>query len=963
MNDTERYINRVAVFLPDRYVSVHHLFKRNDGKTDMTGDACQNVRDIAKQTYYWAHERRSDVYLAMGAQEQVYETLGKRFFPKAMRLTVNTVAAKCFYIDVDVDDNPDKDCYRTRDEMMAAVSKFLIDAGLPQPNVIVNSGRGGWHLYWVLSHIIDPEDFRRVARALADATIALGLKCDTVCTVDICRLLRIPGTYNFKTDRPLQVTIDSWLDNDYEFDDIALPLAKWITNGTNDGGELKDANPEDVDDLGGGVSNNYAPADIDEVAKECPFIKDTLDNGGAGYDEPLWKETINLACHTIDPEGTAQRLSSGHRDYDPAITLDKLAVAQRNRRQNPKIGPPRCATIQRTGSKVCASCKHITRNTTPISFGRGAANSGPPPPPKNSPINSDLPPNYFRGPDHYIYLDQGDGKSAIALRHQIVPHSGYFEANKPWHFVCNTMQNGNETSIRFPYSDAMDKLSFARIMASHGMNINYPEAHKFMGNWMQHLRSQERLVIDIPPLGWHQRNGVIGFAYDNRYVSSFEEAKCQRLPHDQGKYGAFGTDQPWRELADIVLTPDRPDLAVMVASGFASPLLHFTGHSGVILGGWSAQSGIAKTTSMSLAQAVWGCPSGMSGLDDTINFVMAKASTLKCLPLFYDEIKTPEQVKNLSNLIHNLTRGVEKGRLNTKGEMKPTRSWETQITFASNTSMAKAVEELQKGTLAGLYRLFEFQCLMNRPTLHSSGSVARMTKLLFTNYGSIGRVYAEYLGRYHDAVSKFVVAEHEKYHNHLGATQEERYWTAVMGTHMAGAQFANMLGIANFPIDEMEAFLLQEFARMRGDQDKSMADYNNVNTVIGELANILNTYRARNTVVTDHMLVNAGKPPADFVHVLNDKMLDNRKEAIHVHIALDPLMMRISTLGLSLWCKANNVPVGNLNAGMQSLLGAKLSGARLASGTEYATGTMMCWNIPVTGTELEKEVEWVYQYK
>jgi hypothetical protein len=969
MNDTERYLTRVAALLPDKYVSIHHKQMFQDGRASLPGDACQKVNELARQASYWSHDRSIDVWLAMGAQEQCGQPRDRPRYPKALRTTMNTIAAKCFYVDVDVDGNPEKDCYRTREEMDVGIDAFLLGSGLPLPNIVVNSGSGGKHLYWVLFQLIDPEDFKRVSRGLADAAIALGFKCDTVCTVDICRLLRVPGTFNYKTGKPLPVTIDSWLDQDYELDNIALPLAGYIgktgIKSTPDGGELKDADPEDVDDLGGGVDNRYALADIDEVAKECPFIRDTLVNGGAGYIEPLWKQTISIACHTIDPEGTAIRLSNGHKDYDEQVTLDKLAVAQRDRQQRSSLGPPKCATIHTAGSKACASCQHLQRNTTPISFGR-VPPAGPPSPPSPNggpaPSNSDLPDGYFRGPDKYIYLSQ-DGKSVLALKHQIVPHSGYFEANMPWHFVCNTMQSGNEQTIRFPYSDAMDKLSFARIMASHGMNINFPEAHKFMVNWVTFLRSQDRLVINIPPLGWHQRNGVTGFAYDNRFVSSFEEAKAQRLPHDQGKYGAFGNDQPWRDLAGIVLTPDRPDLAVMVASGFASPLLHFTGHNGVIVGGWSAQSGIAKTTSMSLAQAVWGCPSGMSGLDDTINFVMAKASTLKCLPLFYDEIKTPEQVKNLSNLIHNLTRGVEKGRLNTKGEMKPTREWETQITFAANTSMAKAVEELQKGTLAGLYRLFEFECMMNKPTIHSSGSVARMTKQLHTNYGVIGRAYAEYLGRYHDDVSKFVVAEHEKYHAHLNGTQEERYWTAVIGTHMAGAQFANLLGVANFPIDEMEAFLLQEFDRMRGDQTKSMADYNNTATIIAELANVLNHYRARNTVVTDTMLLTAGKPPKNSVHVLNDKMLDNKKEAIHVHIALQPLALRISTLGLNQWCKANNIPSGNFTSGMQSHLGAKLSGARLASGTEYATGTMMLWTIPLQGTALEKEVEWAYQYQ
>ena len=561
-------------------------------------------------------------------------------------------------------------------------------------------------------------------------------------------------------------------------------------------------------------------------------------------------------------------------------------------------------------------------------------------------------------------MNTPDSKTLCVLRHKIVRNSGYFEGLFPWHFVFHTEQNSIEKPIRFPYATAMEKIALVKFLADHGVDIkSHEESYKFMSSFLVHLRSLTNKVIDVPALGWHARNKTVGFAYDTRFVSDSEDIKCHRLPSDHGKYGGFGSDEPWKDLANIVLTPDRPDLALLVASGFAAPLLHFTGHSGVILGGWSLKSGIAKTTSLSLAQAIWGCPSNMSGLDDTVNYVMSKASMLKCLPMFYDEVKTTEQVKNLSLLIHNLTRGVEKGRLNMKGEMKPTRTWETQITYCANASMTQAVAELQKGTLAGLYRMFEFECLTNRPTIHSSGTIARMTKGLYTNYGMIGRQYAEYLGKNHDAVQKLVIAQHESYSAHSNALQEERYWTSLMATLMSGAQLANHMGVATFPLDAMEEFVFQEFSRMRGDQSKSTADYSNSDTVIGELSNVLNHYRAKNTVVTDVMILSAGKPGKRVVNVLNDKMIDIKKETIHVHIGLNPLMLRISMQGLGQWAKLNNVPIGSLNAGLQQMLGAKSTTARLASGTEYASGAMGVWQISLAGTPLEDAVEWATQYK
>ena len=974
-NATEYYLNRVACYIQGAYVSIHHTYVPDKDKPAlMPGNACQDTRTIMGQAQFWAHMKDADVYLAMGAQEQHggFRT-EKSKLPIAIRKQHNIIAANCFYIDVDVDINPKKNCYRNVPSLNIAIEQFVANSGLPFPNLVVNSGRGGKHLYWILNEPIHPVDFTPVARALATAIVELNFKADAQCTSDICRLLRIPGTMNFKANPPAPVTIDSQIEQNYTLEDIATPLAQWIGKRPViiEGGNL-DADPEDADDLEAGIGNkSFQPADLELVAKECPFIANTLVNHGKDYREPLWFLCMGLAAHSTDPTGMAHTLSSGHVAYSQSETDEKLATAQRARQQDAKLGPPRCASFHQAGASECANCPHLPNNPSPVSFGfsnTGGGNGATPP--NTGPIGGapnqkdpDLPAGYYRGKDDFIYYnDSSKSAPVVALRHKIIRGSGYFEATPPWQFIFHTEQSGNESVIKFAYADAMDKLTLARNMANNGININHAEGYKFMVNFTQHLRSMDKLVVDIPPLGWHTRHGVVGFAYDRKFASSTETIKCQGLPADQGKYGGFGEAEPWKDLANIVLTPTRPDLAVMVASGFASPLMHFTGHNGVILGGWSRGSGIGKTTALSLAHSVWGSPSGMSGLDDTVNFVMAKASMLSCLPLCYDEIKTVEQTKNLSNLIHNLTRGIEKGRLNQKGEMKPTRTWETQITYASNASMAHAVSEMQKGTLAGLYRLFEFECMSNRPTIHSSGDIARMTKKLYANYGMIGRQYAEYLGQNHDSVQKFVVAEHEKYHAHFNATQEERYWTALFGTLMAGAQFANHIGVATFPIEEMEGFLLDEFARMRGEQSKSTADYSNMDTIIGELSNALNYYRARNTVVTDTMILTAGKPTAGMVHCLNDKIADVKKEAIHVHIGLNPLTLRISMIGLGQWCKQNNIPVGSLNAGLTQLLGAKSTTAKMASGTEYATAPMACWTIPVAGSPLENYVEWATTY-
>ena len=202
-DDMVYYFQRIGVFIQDAYVSIHHKYVPDPNKKpNYPGDACQDINTLVRQAMFWGHQKETDIYLAMGAQESHAGFKDKARLPTALRKMHNIIACKCFYIDVDVDDDPKKECYRTVEEMDAAIAAFVAGAGLPSPNLVVNSGRGGKHLYWALGQAIHPLDFAPVARGLANAIIALGLKADAQCTTDVCRLLRVPRTFNFKTGKP-----------------------------------------------------------------------------------------------------------------------------------------------------------------------------------------------------------------------------------------------------------------------------------------------------------------------------------------------------------------------------------------------------------------------------------------------------------------------------------------------------------------------------------------------------------------------------------------------------------------------------------------------------------------------------------------------------------------------------------------------------------------------------------------
>ena len=144
--------------------------------------------------------------------------------------------------------------------------------------------------------------------------------------------------------------------------------------------------------------------------------------------------------------------------------------------------------------------------------------------------------------------------------------------------------------------------------------------------YIKQLQTSHSTFISAPPFGWAQDiNGEWGFSFAGEFVSPAGTFKCTHAGEGGELYGVTGDERVWREAADIVLTPDRPDLCFMAATSFGAPLIKMSGQDGLLIGLWSSSSGIGKTTSLKLNQAVWSVPT-LGGLTDTVNYTFAKCT-------------------------------------------------------------------------------------------------------------------------------------------------------------------------------------------------------------------------------------------------------------------------------------------------------------------------------------------------
>ena len=960
------FLRRAAVEDGITWFSVHHRVIYTDGRQPtFPGNAHQKIRTAIEDANYWAN-RGNCVYLAQGMQRNAGPQRAGMPYPSAIRQEPNLVACKNLYMDLDVKPG----AYASTKDALIALKAFRKAAALPYPTIIVGSGTGGLHVYWTLSIEFEPKEFRRMAAQLVAAGTQHGLMFDKQCTSDALRLLRIPGTWNFKggpgaDGKPVDLMLCDQRDVDIDEMRDALSKFKTVPNL-----RVVSSTPQSrpsVNDALIGDEPKYAPSNIDEVAKECPFIAHTLETGGADLvGEPQWHLVTALACHTDSPSETVHRLCEKNQYYTHDATEEKLGIAQRQREQRPEIGPPKCAKISLERPE-CANCPHLALGTTPLSLPNRRRSSGA----ANFLVTAnqntsslDLPEKYYRGTGDLIYtnvpMEDGTEEARVAFEYQIVPNSAFIEIGKPNLFVFDTIQGEKQVTKRLPTSFIASNPAFMETMSSEVLPItskpDIPRA--FMSNYLKLLQSKKENMIGVPAFGWSlDHNNDLGFAYAGKFFSPAGEYKATKAGEGTLDYRVQGDDAIWQGLMNIILTPERPDIACMVATAFSAPLVGMSGENGFLMGLVSTQSGIGKSTSLSSAQAVWAKPI-VGGLTDTVNYTFAKCATLRHLPIYYDEIKGEKQIKAMVELVFQLTGGHEKGRSGRGGEMRLVREFETMCAYASNSSIVEAVRDHHQGTDASWLRMFEMQAIIkpNNEANFTSEVQQRLAQLKL-NFGGTGAKYAEYLGKNQKMISEALLHYQSKLSQYIGADpQVERFWVAAMATTLLGAYLANKLKLCSFPIDAMKTYMVNEFLRMKAAMLENPSDLGTDIALINAIGAFLNEKWPRNLILLDKTWTSRTRPPKEYAKILNEKA-DTGWGPLEVQVSGDPLVLRIADMALGQWCMKTKYSKSSLVEELRKKAGARMTTAVLGSGSHRAVAGQNVWAINAKGTIFEEMLE------
>ncbi len=945
--DTGDFLARVVA--PGNYIVVGAAqgksgFRNRFFDRDAVGKAVGSIKH---------HDSKgADTYFAM-ASFKVAETKTGDFGPylHGERKQSNVQGLRAFWIDMDVSRTGDGKkpgaCFATRPDALNWLANFRRATGLPKPSIIVDSGYG-YHAYWTLpdTDTLAPTAWVPLAERLKAAVLANGFVGDAGIITDSARVLRPPGTSNYKAGAGAPVTVKhSGPDVDLAAFSAALAPFKVapsraLTLVPNTGGALAGGGPSAAFAQAAPVAIPSAPAAathpryMREIAAKCQQVGQSLAAGGNGDSYPVWYlGHLSLAHHTADGAQYVHQLSSGDPRYVPA-DVDAAVTRIAAEKAAKDTGPPTCGHYQANRPAACQGCPFALTITSPWQLGQPS---------------EELPDGFRRGTGCVEYarfkaddiewrrLVMGDVREPLLTR-----------LSDGYELTFTYAVYGKQHPVAFQTGALpQDASAVCRLFATQHMNVRNLEKPwgDFCVAWVEKLRAERKdTALREKPFGWNadekgQNTGfaVAGDVYRPDGSVGYAHGAPVEMRSSYKENGSLGT---WRAAFDRV-TLNRPDLQVIVAVAFAAPLIAMTGETGMAVSVYSRQSAVGKSSAMKIGQAVWGSYKLMHSLNDTPNAVFAKIGIASGMPAYWDEMRQNRTNRQqIGETIFQLTQGKGKARMESSTELREVREYETILMMASNQPLMDLVADEASSTNAGEVRVFEYG--IELPPSLLDGSVAPLVKLTERHYGHAGRLYAKWLGSNEVRVRAVVETKKRALETKLAMRPEERFYVSGMASILIGAALATHLNICTFDVKALEAKLISIFKDLRAARDAnsavSVSGHYDPETILGDFVN----EHGGSKLVTDIFPTAGGHTTAKVVSS------PQRTDKLVVHIA-HAGWMRIARPAFKAWLKKEGKGYRDVLEQMQAAWpGMTVGKLQLGGTTQWSYQTHVI-EIPLTG--------------
>lgn len=786
----------------------------------------------------------------------------------------------------------DLDCgygkpYETQDEAIRALEAFCVSTNMPKPTM-VNSG-GGVHVYWPLTKPLTKEEWLPLAEKLKSMCDDFDLHADPVVTADSVRILRVPGTLNFKELHARPVEIVGVPTGVFTYEELKEVIGEPIFTRPAyiPRGEMDEATKAIL----GNYTNRFKTIMLKTLKGEgCQQLKYIYENQ-ATMSEPMWRAGLSVAKFCIDAEGAIKKISSQHPEYNPDFADKKV--------RGIKGGPYTCQKFEEFNPGGCDGCPNKGSIKSPIVLGREVQEAN-----DEDNIVEDVPENvdqghtqtyvipkypepYFRGKNGGVFkrvIKQEDEIEVMVYHNDIYVTRRLSDTDIGEALVIRLhLPKDGVREFTVPLTAATSKDELRRYLAFNGVAIAKPdELMNYITTWVNKMQFTDKTDIARRQFGWA----------DDKYESFIlgdKEIRADRVDHNPPSattaqlFHAFSTKgslEKWKECMEFYNQPGMELHQFVIGVCFGSIFTKFTPVNGAILHIYSPDSGIGKTTAMYAGLSIWGDPLRLMLKEtDTMNATMNRAEIYCNTPLCRDEL-TNSSAKDLSDFVYQMPSGNQKNRMTASSNQERTRGepWHLTVVTTGNTSIMEKISSYKALPKGEAMRLLEVRA---RPMVHlDKEKTDELSEKIQGNYGHAAIPFLQYVMNDIEGMKNLYKTTQMKLDKMCGFNPSDRFHSVLSADGIMGLMVAKKAGLINFDIAAVVKWLQGVTSGIK-DQVKSMdvdAEALLTNFLTENWNNVLrikSTDDARSSTDLDHLVIPDATPRAAFVarYEYDEKML------------------------------------------------------------------------------------------
>ena len=739
------------------------------------------------------------------------------------RTQVNAAWFKSFFLDIDCGEGKP---YANQSEAILALKEFCTRTKLRVPTLILSGS--GVHVYWILSEAIEKTEWLPVAESLKALCVENNLEADAAITADAARILRVPDTYNYKTDPPVHVTcIHEGADTSFEEFKKAVgsvqqqhePRGPYVASPYTDSQQY----------------SFYKIMTKTLKGKGCGQISYAVNNQDkVGYG--LWRGVLSVAANCKDSKVAIHAVSDRHPNYSAAET-EKIADGTVDK-------PQLCTTFHEVNPGICDACPHFGKMGGPITLGIKIK--------KSDDLQIYLPKPYFRGAAGGIYKKSRDldDDDLLVCKHD------FFLVRR-----LNDVEKGDTALARFilpkdaprefyiPLSVMRSKEELGKHLGQHGL----PLLSKQLDAMMVYLiactdkqQAEKEIEIMRTQFGWV--DGDKKFILGDREIgqkgtkesppSPITESLCHWV---QPK----GELEEWKKVVSIYDQDGFEPHCFGFFTAFGAPLMKHLGFNGALINLINSSSGTGKSTILKVCNSVYGHPDRLLAQEtDTFAHKMFRLGIMNNMPYTIDEVTNMDPA-TVSKLLYNVSQGTGPGRMQaqTNVERKNDTSWSLIALASANSSMAEKLGLIKQFADGELMRLLEYR-IDQTDNISKSDAYDLFEGTMLHNYGLAGPKYIQYLVSNLETAVRLTKDTQKALDSRMNLAAKERFWSAVIACNLSGAYMAYHLGLIDINVERVDKWTKDTLIPMLREQvSDPKIDF------IGVLGGFLNANRGSILVV------------------------------------------------------------------------------------------------------------------